>query len=115
MRTGICALEYAYWNMRDSITDQICNIPQPIKLKVRYIVECTVLALQVQQFATALLDHARTSYELEIMLNYDLNGEIWDPGETQTLERLKLALKCKQKAFVAHPNVQQLLATIWYA
>jgi transient receptor potential cation channel subfamily C protein 4 len=47
------------------------------------------------------------------MLNYDLEGEIWDPGETQTLERLKLALKCKQKAFVAHPNVQQLLATIW--
>ena len=69
--------------------------------------------LQVQRFATSLLDHARTSYELEIMLNYDLEGEIWDPGETQTLERLKLALKCKQKAFVAHPNVQQLLATIW--
>ena len=41
-------------------------------------------------------------------------GEIWDPGETQTLQRLKLALRCKQKAFVAHPNVQQLLATIWY-
>ena len=36
------------------------------------------------------------------------------PGEAQTLDRLKLALKCKQKAFVAHPNVQQLLATIWY-
>jgi hypothetical protein len=40
-------------------------------------------ALQVQRFATSLLDHARTSYELEIMLNYDLEGEIWDPGETQ--------------------------------
>ena len=48
------------------------------------------------------------------MLNYDISGDIWDPGETQTLHRLKLALKCKQKAFVAHPNVQQLLATIWY-
>ena len=35
-------------------------------------------------------------------------------GEEQTLQRLKLALKCKQKAFVAHPNVQQLLASIWY-
>ena len=69
---------------------------------------------QVQDFATSLLDHARTSYELEIMLNYSMAGEIWDPGETQTLERLKLALKCKRKAFVAHPNVQQLLATIWY-
>nr|XP_040566985.1 LOW QUALITY PROTEIN: transient receptor potential protein-like [Lepeophtheirus salmonis] len=69
---------------------------------------------QVQKFATDLLDHARTSYELEIMLNYDLNADIWDPGEMQTLERLKLALKSKQKEFVAHPNVQQLLATIWY-
>ena len=48
------------------------------------------------------------------MTNEFFLGEIWDPGETQTLQRLKLALRCKQKAFVAHPNVQQLLATIWY-
>jgi transient receptor potential cation channel subfamily C len=67
-----------------------------------------------QEFATALLDHARTSNELEIMLNYNPNGENWEPGERQTLERLKLAIKYKQKMFVAHPNVQQLLAKIWY-
>lgn len=30
------------------------------------------------------------------------------------LNRLKLAIKLKQKKFVAHPNVQQLLASIWY-
>ncbi len=76
--------------------------------------EVNDFAKKVQEFATALLDHARTSYELEIMLNYDEeDDDVWDPGETQTLQRLKLALKCKQKAFVAHPNVQQLLATIW--
>ncbi|CAG9767035.1 unnamed protein product [Ceutorhynchus assimilis] len=69
---------------------------------------------QVQQFATSLLDHARTSYELEIMLNYDPDGEVWVTGERQTLERLKLAIKYKQKHFIAHPNVQQLLAAIWY-
>ncbi|XP_012217873.1 transient receptor potential protein isoform X2 [Linepithema humile] len=69
---------------------------------------------QTQQFATSLLDHARTSYELEVMLNYNPTGENWDPGERQTLERLKLAIKYKQKQFVAHPNVQQLLAAIWY-
>ena len=68
----------------------------------------------MKTFANSLLDHARTSYELEIMLNYDQTGNIWDPGETQTLQRLKLALQCRQKAFVAHPNVQQLLASIWY-
>ncbi|XP_011865921.1 PREDICTED: transient receptor potential protein isoform X2 [Vollenhovia emeryi] len=69
---------------------------------------------QTQQFATGLLDHARTSYELEVMLNYNPTGENWDPGERQTLDRLKLAIKYKQKQFVAHPNVQQLLAAIWY-
>ena len=29
--------------------------------------------------------------------------------------RLKLAIKYGQKKFVAHPNVQQLLASIWYS
>lgn len=52
---------------------------------------------QTQNFATALLDHARTSYELEIMLNYNPTGDNWEPGERQTLERLKLAIKYKQK------------------
>lgn len=51
----------------------------------------------VQQFATSLLDHARTSYELEIMLNYDPDGDTWEPGDHQGLERLKLAIKYKQK------------------
>lgn len=57
-----------------------------------------VMRKQVQTFATSLLDHSRTSYELEIMLNYDPKGEAWETGERQTLERLKLAIKYKQKA-----------------
>ncbi|KAF5277599.1 hypothetical protein FQA39_LY06092 [Lamprigera yunnana] len=69
---------------------------------------------QIQHFSTSILDYARSSYELEVILNYDPKGDNWDPGEHQTLERLRLALKCKQKMFVAHPNVQQLLAAIWY-
>lgn len=52
---------------------------------------------QVQTFATSLLDHARTSYELEVMLNYNPTGDNWEPGERQTLERLKLGIKYKQK------------------
>jgi transient receptor potential cation channel subfamily C len=55
------------------------------------------MRLQCQKFATALLDHIRTSHELEVMLNYNPNGEDWEPGERQTLERLKLAIKYKQK------------------
>ncbi|KAM7361813.1 transient receptor potential protein-like isoform 1-T4 [Cochliomyia hominivorax] len=70
----------------------------------------------VQEFVTSLLDHVRTSTELEVMLNYnhEASSDIWTPGQRQTLERLKLAIKYKQKTFVAHPNVQQLLAAIWY-
>lgn len=70
----------------------------------------------VQDFAKSLLDHSRTSQELEIMLNYNsLPGpDVWEPGDHQSLDRLKLAINYKQKQFVAHPSVQQLLASIWY-
>lgn len=53
----------------------------------------------VQEFVTSLLDHARTSMELEVMLNFnhEPSHDIWKPGQRQTLERLKLAIKYKQK------------------
>ncbi|CAH1159813.1 unnamed protein product, partial [Phaedon cochleariae] len=84
------------------------------KMESEFKIDYLEMKNQVQTFATSLLDHARTSEELEIMLNYDPQGETWVTGERQTLERLKLAIKYKQKAFIAHPNVQQLLASIWY-
>lgn len=65
---------------------------------------------QVQTFATSLLDHARTSYELEVMLNYNPTGDNWEPGERQTLERLKLGIKYKQKQ-VGHFRKLQFLPT----
>ena len=70
----------------------------------------------VQDFAKRLLDHSRTSQELEIMLNYNSlpGADVWEPGDHQSLDRLKLAINYKQKQFVAHPSVQQLLASIWY-
>lgn len=53
---------------------------------------------QTQDFATSLLDHARTSNELEIMLNYEPEStDPWEIGERQSLDRLKLAIKYKQK------------------
>ncbi|XP_014094513.2 transient receptor potential protein [Bactrocera oleae] len=78
--------------------------------------EYTEMRVGVQAFVSSLLDHARTSTELEVMLNFnhEPTTDIWMPGQRQTLERLKLAIRYKQKAFVAHPNVQQLLAAIWY-
>ncbi|XP_065082412.1 transient receptor potential protein-like [Ochlerotatus camptorhynchus] len=85
------------------------------RMESEFGAEYSTMRLNVQEFATSLLDHARTSNELEIMLNYDPGAiDNWEPGERQTLDRLKLALKFKQKLFVAHPNVQQLLAAIWY-
>ncbi|XP_011503566.1 PREDICTED: transient receptor potential-gamma protein isoform X2 [Ceratosolen solmsi marchali] len=72
------------------------------------------LRRQCQDFATALLDHTRSSYELEVLLNHDPSGPAFEHGERMHLNRLKLAVKLRQKKFVAHPNVQQLLASIWY-
>ncbi|XP_037087479.1 LOW QUALITY PROTEIN: transient receptor potential-gamma protein-like [Pollicipes pollicipes] len=72
------------------------------------------LRKRCQDFATALLDHTRSSYELEVLLNHDPSGPAFEHGERMHLSRLKLAIKYKQKKFVAHPNVQQLLASIWY-
>lgn len=51
----------------------------------------------LQHFATSLLNYVRTSNELETILNYNFNGDSWDPSDTQTLARLKLAIKYKQK------------------
>lgn len=55
------------------------------------------MRIHCQEFATTLLDHVRTSYELEVMLNYNPNDDSWDPGDKHSLERLKLAIKYKQK------------------
>ena len=41
---------------------------------------CT-LRKQVQELATGLVEQARTSYELEILLNHNPEGEPWIPGE----------------------------------
>ncbi|CAG0922613.1 unnamed protein product [Notodromas monacha] len=65
-------------------------------------------------FARALLDHTRSSFELEVLLNHNPTGVAVESGERMHLHRLKLAIKYRQKKFVAHPNVQQLLASIWY-
>lgn len=56
----------------------------------------------VQAFAAALLDHSRTSRELDIILNHNPDGEAWEPGERRSLERLKLAIKYGQKGVSAN-------------
>ncbi|KPJ16253.1 Transient receptor potential-gamma protein [Papilio machaon] len=88
-------------------------------LEHEFKTEYQELRVQCQEFATALLDHTRTSHELQVLLNHETGAPpaaLPEPGapERMRLSRLKLAIKLRQKKFVAHPNVQQLLASIWY-
>lgn len=94
------------------------------------------LRRQCQQFAVDLLHQSRSSQELAIILNHDPDDPPYEDGEHMKLSRLELAINYKQKKvitfvlyyrrriytiifpiifqFVAHPNIQQLLAAIWY-
>ncbi|XP_057381258.1 transient-receptor-potential-like protein isoform X2 [Daphnia carinata] len=77
------------------------------------------LRRQCQQFACDLLSHTRSSSELAFLLNHDPSNTARRSSSTDDyqelkLTRLELAIEQKQKKFVAHPNIQQLLAAIWY-
>ncbi|XP_058456664.1 transient-receptor-potential-like protein [Malaya genurostris] len=72
------------------------------------------LRRQCQKFAVDLLDQSRSSQELAIILNYDPESPPYMDGDHMKLARLELAINYKQKKFVAHPNIQQLLAAMWY-
>ncbi|KAK6745871.1 hypothetical protein RB195_012156 [Necator americanus] len=76
------------------------------------------LSQKCQKFSVNMLDQVRGSKELEIVLNHTTTAweEVTTRGTptTEQLARLKLAIKLRQKRFVAHPNCQQLLSGIWY-
>ena len=55
------------------------------------------LAKQCQDFAVDLLDQTRGSKELEIVLNHDMDGPVYETGHKMNLARLILAIKYKQK------------------
>ncbi|XP_029154915.1 transient-receptor-potential-like protein [Nylanderia fulva] len=70
------------------------------------------LRRQVEKFAVDLLQHVRTTMELDTILNYDPKEE--NIELSKQLARLEQAIEYKQKRFVSHSHVQQLLAAIWY-
>ncbi|KAM3966092.1 transient receptor potential-like [Aphomia sociella] len=72
------------------------------------------LRRQAQKFAVDLLDQSRSSQELAIILNHDPDEPGFVEGDHMKLARLELAIDFKQKKFVSHPNIQQLLAAMWY-
>ncbi|KAI5741506.1 hypothetical protein M8J76_014316 [Diaphorina citri] len=71
------------------------------------------LRKQCQQFAVDLLQQSRSTQELLTVLNHDPETP-YEEGEPMKLTRLELAIDYKQKRFVAHSNIQQLLAAMWY-
>ncbi|KAM6945932.1 short transient receptor potential channel 4-like [Aplochiton taeniatus] len=84
------------------------------KVENEFKAEYEELSRQCKLFAKNLLDQTRSSKELEMILNHrdDVNP-LMDEA-TNDLARLKLAIKYRQKEFVAQPNCQQLLASRWY-
>ncbi|XP_037270713.2 transient-receptor-potential-like protein isoform X1 [Rhipicephalus microplus] len=80
------------------------------------------LSNQCKKYSCELLDLCRSSEEVIAVLNKRTDDQV--PAEDYchsqivseglTLSRLKMALKYDQKQFVAHPNCQQLLTSIWY-
>ncbi|XP_065800225.1 short transient receptor potential channel 6 isoform X1 [Muntiacus reevesi] len=73
------------------------------------------LSMQCKDFVVGLLDLCRNTEEVEAILNGDV--EIRHSGGDHgrpNLSRLKLAIKYDVKKFVAHPNCQQQLLSIWY-
>ncbi|XP_033487551.1 short transient receptor potential channel 6 [Epinephelus lanceolatus] len=73
------------------------------------------LSMQCKDFVVGLLDLCRNTEEVKAILNGDT--ESCQSSETlgrQNLLRLKLAIKYEVKKFVAHPNCQQQLLSIWY-
>ncbi|KAM9318759.1 LOW QUALITY PROTEIN: short transient receptor potential channel 6 [Pholidichthys leucotaenia] len=73
------------------------------------------LSMQCKDFVVGFLDLCRSTEEVEAILNGDTDScRGPKSSRRQNLIRLKLAIKYEAKKFVAHPNCQQQLLSIWY-
>ncbi|KAM8976276.1 short transient receptor potential channel 6 [Pelodytes ibericus] len=74
------------------------------------------LSMQCKDFVVGLLDLCRNTEEVEAILNgdIDMTHSALEANGRPSLCRLKLAIKYEVKKFVAHPNCQQQLLSIWY-
>nr|WEY24736.1 transient receptor potential cation channel subfamily C member 5 [Aplysia californica] len=91
-----------------------CELKQLSRLENEFKADYERLAVKCQEFAVDLLEQTRGSRELAIILNHDNSSSEEQNCDKVRLSRLKLAIKYKQKKFVAHPNCQQVLASLWY-
>ncbi|KAJ3591267.1 hypothetical protein NHX12_009213 [Muraenolepis orangiensis] len=76
----------------------------------------TNMSMQCKDFVVGLLDLCRNTQEVDAILNGDTESCDEPPSGSSRrgLVRLKLAIKYEVKKFVAHPNCQQQLLSIWY-
>uniref|UniRef100_A0A7N8YBE5 Transient receptor potential cation channel, subfamily C, member 6a n=2 Tax=Mastacembelus armatus TaxID=205130 RepID=A0A7N8YBE5_9TELE len=73
------------------------------------------LSSQCKDYVVGLLDLCRSTEEVDAILSGETNPEeSYDLPGRPSLTRLKLAIKYEVKKFVAHPNCQQQLLSIWY-
>ncbi|XP_016894700.1 short transient receptor potential channel 7b isoform X2 [Cynoglossus semilaevis] len=72
------------------------------------------LSMQCKDFVVGVLDLCRDTEEVEAILNGDVDLCPPRPYNRPCLSRIKMAIKYEVKKFVAHPNCQQQLLTIWY-
>ncbi|XP_035264380.1 short transient receptor potential channel 7-like [Anguilla anguilla] len=72
------------------------------------------LSMQCKDFVVGVLDLCRDTEEVEAILNGDVDQVPPGDHNRPCLSRVKLAIKYEVKKFVAHPNCQQQLLTIWY-
>uniref|UniRef100_A0A3B1ISV7 Transient receptor potential cation channel, subfamily C, member 3 n=2 Tax=Astyanax mexicanus TaxID=7994 RepID=A0A3B1ISV7_ASTMX len=105
---------------------KLANIEKEFKDKKRHKKETTQhncfslndyrkLSMQCKDFVVGVLDLCRDTEEVEAILNGDISAELEEGQHHRSLlSRVKLAIKYEVKKFVAHPNCQQQLLTIWY-
>ncbi|XP_031159011.1 short transient receptor potential channel 7 [Sander lucioperca] len=72
------------------------------------------LSMQCKDFVVGVLDLCRNTEEVEAILNGDVDQCPPSAYNRPCLSRVILAIKYEVKKFVAHPNCQQQLLTIWY-
>ncbi|KAK2510266.1 Trpc7 [Columba guinea] len=83
-------------------------------LENRYKNDYRKLSMQCKDFVVGVLDLCRDTEEVEAILNGDVNIHLCPEHHRPSLSRIKLAIKYEVKKFVAHPNCQQQLLTMWY-
>ncbi|TMS14633.1 Short transient receptor potential channel 6 [Larimichthys crocea] len=73
------------------------------------------LSSQCKDYVVGLLDLCRSTEEVEAIMSGETDTEdSYELPGRPSLTRLKLAIKYELKKFVAHPNCQQQLLSIWY-